>query len=305
MHRPYDLDRTLRSINKANGFDSLIRQIIIIDQSEDNKTKQIITKFKKTKYYYQNEKSSTKARNFGVTMSKTPFVVFLDDDVIVSKDFFVQLEKAIKNNPKAILFGGNINPPANNKYKIKLWIKLIKTIFLHENFFKNQAVLINGRNGMYKRFLKNKPISVEWISCCCMIVKRDIFNLIKFDEKLKGYAFGEDVLFTNTIVQKFGKVALLIPSAKIQHLESKSARITSEERKAMEVKNRFYICGKLAKNKTISYLALYWSFIGDVLLKVIRYTLLKRSIDFKPYFNIITKIIFNKNFYKSPLEEKL
>ena len=98
-NRVKDLNVTLNSIKP---FLSQIKEILIIDQSSDNKTKELIRvlKNKKLKYFYSNISSLTRARNFGVSkVSKgSKIICFFDDDVTLGKNYFYNILKVLNKN---------------------------------------------------------------------------------------------------------------------------------------------------------------------------------------------------------------
>ena len=64
-------------------------EVIIIDQSEDNLTKNIVEDFKNLniKYFKVDFKGLSKARNFGIKYANGEYCCLLDDDAIYKKDY--------------------------------------------------------------------------------------------------------------------------------------------------------------------------------------------------------------------------
>jgi len=78
-----------------------------------------------------------------------------------------------------------------------------------------------------------------------MSYRRSVFNEFQFDEKLKGYALGEDFLFSNSIHQRYPRSLLLTPDAMATHSYSNEARIDETKFATMERINSKYILTKL------------------------------------------------------------
>ena len=96
LHRSQDLEVLLESFISQTQSPL---EILIIDQSDDTKTKELCLRFKKElplKYTHSKIKSSTHNRNLGVRQAKGEVVVFLDDDTELEPDYLEQIDNFYK-----------------------------------------------------------------------------------------------------------------------------------------------------------------------------------------------------------------
>ena len=93
-NRITDLIKTIKSINKQN---ILPNELLIIDQSFNNcesRIKSVLKNKVKLKYYHEVEiKSLTQAKNFALKKASGDIIFFLEDDIILSKDFIINILK--------------------------------------------------------------------------------------------------------------------------------------------------------------------------------------------------------------------
>ena len=91
-NRITDLIKTIKSINKQNV---LPNELVIIDQSFNNYESRIKSALKnniKLKYFHEVAiKSLTQAKNFALKKVSGEIIFFLEDDIILSKDFIINI----------------------------------------------------------------------------------------------------------------------------------------------------------------------------------------------------------------------
>ena len=99
LNRADQLKNTLHSILRNTV---LPQKIIIVDQSENEKTKHIVNYFREKlniEYLKVNYKGLTKARNEVLSYAKDfDVVTFLDDDVELDKNYFEEIVKAFQED---------------------------------------------------------------------------------------------------------------------------------------------------------------------------------------------------------------
>lgn len=109
MNRKKVLFQSLHQI-----LDGLIipTQIIVIDQTQDKTMAKEIQMelggdfFKnRVEYYYQEQPSITKARNYGLIKARHDITVFMDDDVEVAYSTFSNIVNIMKNKKIAMIAG--------------------------------------------------------------------------------------------------------------------------------------------------------------------------------------------------------
>ncbi len=108
---------------------------------------------------------------------------------------------------------------------------------------------------------------LEYFEGWFMSYRREVFEHERFDEKLAGYAFKEDIDFSYRVVKR-GYVLVQTPRARIVHHKSPSDRLSSFDRQRMVLANQFYLHRKNMP-QTFSYrAALWWALLGSLPLNV-------------------------------------
>jgi glycosyltransferase involved in cell wall biosynthesis len=95
--------------NIANCLKSILKQayknieIIVVDNNSTDKTKEIVDDFfyPKISFFTQGPERSSQ-RNFGVSKAKGEYILYLDADMILSKDVIKDCVTKIQNNPNII-----------------------------------------------------------------------------------------------------------------------------------------------------------------------------------------------------------
>lgn len=120
------LEAVLKNLNQINIPTELVELQIVVDGSQDN-TLEIIKKTKINVQYQTHfipNSGLVKARNFGIEKSKGDYILFCDDDVHFSADYFSFLLDSIKQKPKSIHIGNLVN--INEVYSNYLIEKVVK-----------------------------------------------------------------------------------------------------------------------------------------------------------------------------------
>ena len=106
-----------RSVEIKTCLQSLERQIekdfevIIVDQSEDDKTKDIVNKFKNLniKYYNVPFTGLSRARNYGIRQASGDYLCLADDDAVYSENYLLEAKVALNKYGKVIVSGKILN----------------------------------------------------------------------------------------------------------------------------------------------------------------------------------------------------
>jgi glycosyltransferase involved in cell wall biosynthesis len=104
-NRPHQIKQCLKSILQ-NSFRDY--QILIADQSDDEKTIEAINSFHSKKInMIRMQKGKSKGLNLLIKKAKTEILAFTDDDCIVDKDWLQTISQTYKNHPKLAGIFGN------------------------------------------------------------------------------------------------------------------------------------------------------------------------------------------------------
>ena len=275
-----------RIVQLLSAIESVIRQgnyvkkIIIIDQSDINNESILKKKFlkiydKQIIYKYNpNLKGLVDAKSFSLQFSSSLYISFLDDDVVISKDFYKILLSSFKKNPKMLGGSGIIyNLPRFSIF-----------YFLFFYFF-HIGIYFDLRPLIYCRYFKEKKIFISSkISGGLSIWKKQIFNEVTFDTN-NFFHFIEDIEFSERVNKKYPFSLFINTDAHIDHNMSLnlSARATKSKQifyKIVEYK-KFY-----RKHQSIfNYLCTQWLFIGFFLESLYYCLKFKNIYPLVDYFN--------------------
>lgn len=269
MNRPDSLDRTLKYMTLGNDVPE---QVVIIDQSEQldvRKENESVLRsyepdFGNVVYQYQNTPSLTKARNYGYTFATNEIIVFSDDDVDVRKDTFSNIASLFSNDSLAMAGGvneGEEDAPASTMSSIFGMASIRKRNIGHMS------------RACYGRFPSTcgDQTPTEWAMGFFFAVRKSLMNRwsIRFDEKLKSYAYAEDLDFTYGYYLKAKAEKLHCVMSRqliVKHNVSKEYRIPKRSHIFMTVLHRYYISHKYSL--PCYELNNLWSNIGLYLLKL-------------------------------------
>lgn len=266
-NRPNEMAETLKSLSK---FTSSLKEIIIVDQSKDPRTRELVKKYrnKKIRYVFSKTPSITIARNLGVKKSSktTKIICFLDDDVTLHKNYFNEIIKIFNEHPEAKGVAGK--DPTGYTGKESKIINFVKKIFFLGHFERDRARIVSAHGNTYPQKLK-KTITAHWIPGVNMVYKREVFNFQKFDENLLGYTVVEDMDFSYRLHKRHPNSIFITPYAKLIHRVSQTARNPKKRLAYINQVDHFYFNFK-DFNSTIGEKAIFiWSLIGIFSLRAL------------------------------------
>lgn len=170
LNRPQYIEECLISLREQEYTDF---EVIVIDQSDDDKTKEVIQQFiddryMNIKYRKVNFKGLSKARNYGINMADGEYISLLDDDARYNKEFLYIAKDIIeKHKEKKLILSGKIIDDTIN-----------------EDFVDYSCVKDN-------EIFKDNRIFKVCLSAALIIKKDDVMNLGLFDERFGiGAYFG-------------------------------------------------------------------------------------------------------------------
>ena len=255
----------------AELFDSLLRQtikpfeVIVVDDTPTDEIAVLCDIFKvqfaKKKIrliYYKNQrkKSLSVARNVGVEKSSGDILVFFDSDVILFPDYIEKILEVFKKFPNAVgVQGWIVNFKRTKFYYVR---QVIYRIFRFSHHVKDRCKLFE-----YPSSLK-RIVQCEALSGANFAVKREVFNELRFDENLLGYAYMEDMLFSHSLFKKYPNGLFITPYAKCIHKVSRVGRGEKKELEKHKRTCRLYVLTKLfGWRGTLLYC---WQNVGNLIL---------------------------------------
>ncbi|MAQ41129.1 glycosyltransferase family 2 protein [Mesonia oceanica] len=166
-------------------------------------------------------------RNKLAEKAKYPWLLYLDADVIpIQKNFISNYNLAIKNNNNVkVVYGGRKHLPRHNSNQKLRW---------KYGFYKEDKTKEERNRNPYISIITNN-----------LLVKKDIFHKIKFDESLKNYGH-EDTLFSYHLKKENVEVLHIDNYVNHQEIDSNQEFITKTE---FGLQNLHYLC----KNGNLPY----------------------------------------------------
>jgi GT2 family glycosyltransferase len=265
-NRSKDLEESLKPILKENE----INEIIIVDQSNDQRTKNLnILKNKKIKYIHSKIPSLTRARNIGVKKSskKSKIIVFLDDDATIGKKFFESILKIFNKNKEAIGIGVFVPRPERKFTKSE---KIIRNLFFLETGKDNKMQVTSVYGNCFPERL-DKIIEAQWLSGVNMAYRKEVFKKQTFDENLTGYALAEDFDFSYRLWKNHPGCLYLTPESKVIHRISGVGRYPTKKISYVNQINHFYLNFKNFNSNIQEKLIFAWCMLGIGLLRILMF----------------------------------
>lgn len=141
-----------------------------------------------------------KANNQGAKIAEGELICFLNSDTIVTKGWLKEMIKLMDNNPKCAMVG----PLGNPRYK-----ELQGTVYQYQQY-----------EGQYK-----VDTRVDFLSGYCLLIKKEIFEAIWFDEEFKLGLFEDNLLCEK--IRMFGFELWVCAKSLVRHLGSESFRVNN------------------------------------------------------------------------------
>ncbi|MGD8427912.1 MAG: glycosyltransferase [Balneolaceae bacterium] len=110
------LDDTLESL-LFRGFSDLNCELLVIDNNSSDETPLVVQRHKDTlekdgkaiRYIKETNQGLSHARNRGVKEANSPYIVFLDDDIIATRSLIPAWVSFFSDNPDVVAAGGKIH----------------------------------------------------------------------------------------------------------------------------------------------------------------------------------------------------
>ena len=254
--RAEDLKRFLASLDQQTLQPG---ELIIVDASKDPSTADMIRVRKQSAIYpityLQSRPGLTAQRNIGIEHSTGRFICFFDDDIVLDTDYLEVVHGTFLENAAAGVGGiaGRITNTSGTRHPIDSLIK--KVFFLTDSG--------SGRlkpSGFPEHRNDGQKAFVNVLSGCCMAYSREVLADFKFDERLTGYCYLEDIDFSYRVSKKYR--LLYQPRAKCRHFATTYKTADSRSLRYMLARNHLYLFRKNLPNDLMHLYAFGMSLIG-------------------------------------------
>jgi GT2 family glycosyltransferase len=268
-NRTGDLSQCLDSIIMQS---QLPGEVIIVDNGDNDEAKNLIENRNRefeerdvSLKYIKNERenSLTVAKNIGVQNTTWEIIVFLDDDIILDKNYLKEILRIYQEYPAAVGVEGFIE----QEELLKIRNTAYKIFFLY-HLERNRCRTLPTGCVTYPYEL-DSIIPCQWLSGASSY-KKQILEEFKFDEKLKKYSDGEDLEFSYRVFKRYPGALYLTPYARLIHKTSPAGRIPNRELIYMREVYGLYLFYKFFNTKFQNKFIYVWSRVGRTVLTLAR-----------------------------------
>lgn len=232
-NRPDDLGKAISSI-----IDQIRKpdELIIVDQSLGDESRNIVEYLlldkKQINLNYIHDPSIpglVAAKQAGVYKANGDLICFLEDDVVLEKEYLYQIEKGFYSTPEMLGCCGIVtNPPVRGG----LYNMLFKVF--RRGIFADPRVDIFGSVTEYNQ----KLILSDVLSGGLSAWKANVFKVVPFDA-VNGFFMVEDMEFSTRVAKHFGHVLFINPNARLAHHFSKVNRDVKWQRQRRKIVEYF------------------------------------------------------------------
>lgn len=233
-------------------------ELIVVDSSDSTELKSRLNALLRGKVTFKHINAKvglTQARNVGIGKSAGDVILFLDDDVILDKDYIKEVIRVFNDDSEKKV--GGVTGDIEYKHSFRSSVgQLLGTIFF---LFRHGdgKLQLSGRPTFARG---DKIVNVECLSGSNMAFRKEVFSEFKFDESLHGYCPMEDVDFSYRVSRKYRNV--YTPYAKLIHDTAPPAKSVEYARMRMEIKNYCYLFKKNLPQTPKRKFAFWWSIVG-------------------------------------------
>lgn len=263
-----------------------IELILINDGSTDNSLeilKKYKSKFSQIKIINQNNSGVSYSRNIGLKTATGDYIMFIDSDDIIIKNYIEQMMEYLQKNNLDII-----------KSSYKKFKKDISNC-INVSFFKENYKIIN-KNEINKLFIE----TTNFNSSCMQIINKKIIdnNKIEFENNI---GFAEDFLFTYKVFEVANKIGYINNNGYVCRENIKSISRTGQINK--QIKN----CLDTIKSYKILYNDKNYEDVSNKILLHITYLIRSisvKNISYNTFKNELCKF-FDNILWKELKKNKL
>ena len=262
--RPEDLVRCIESLNKQTYP---LQELVIIDSGGQSIQKLNVDRYDKLNIrHFHYVSSLTAARNMGINESKGDIILFLDDDVVLDKDYVHNIIEIFENYGNVGCVCGDI---VSDTLRSTRFSKSIKYPLVRKarNFIFNIFFLTSWGDGKFHPSgFPTHPIGktdimyIECVQGANMAFRREVLDKFKFDENLQGYCYMEDCDISYRVSREYRIV--YTPYAKLIHNVSPTSRYSDYSKMKMAIQSHYYIFHKNFPQKLYNRFAFWTSVFG-------------------------------------------
>ena len=257
-NRPGDLAECLASLARQTRPAD---EVVVVDASDGGASRAVVDGLSERLpglRHLSTVPGLTRQRNLGVAWSSGEVVTFLDDDVVLERDYLARIADLFALDPTLAGVEGTVAIPVPRGRR--RLANAFRGFFLMNSLGRPRGVKRSG-------FVAYDPAPrgvqpVTSLVGCNMSYRREVFARFRFDEWFAGYGLGEDQDFSYRVGQRLKLVQT--PHARLEHRVSPVARASLPALHEMTVVNHFYFVAKNLRPTPLTWLAFAWSEVGEL-----------------------------------------
>ena len=242
-------------------------EIVIIDGSDTEALNlEIKRRFNVEKIVYIHSKPGyTYQQNIGIEASSGDIIIFLDDDVILDKDYIKNIIYVFDNDfgKKVGGVSGEIIAETQDdnlvKRIFKFGFQILITMFFLSRYGDGKFQL-SGLPKVIKSGSVDKITNIEYLHGCDMAFRREVISEFRFGDDLPGYIGGADDDISYRISRKYQNIYTPFAKLFLQDVPSTIGSKYALMKKTIE--NHYYLFKKNLPQDFKHKFAFWWSVVG-------------------------------------------
>lgn len=251
--------------------------LVVSQESEEERLRvaDVVRSFVGVRQLHVAERSSSAARNAAIREAGGDWAVFSDDDTRWPADLLRRLVRKLEADPALALVAARdsaLPPQAESG-----WKRFLGALFLSERLGRpGVGHVLPSMQGRYPN-----PVSGDvptdwamgyWFAADLKLMRR---HGLLFDEKLRRYSYGEDLLLTSRLCAAAfheGRRTVLSGDLAVKHLATLEWREPEGFAVLCGPWNRLYMAGQLRRGwaRRAAIAAVFWSSGHQMLARVLR-----------------------------------
>ena len=262
-------DHLLSTIRSLVGQTVLPAELCIVDSSDETPTRSDIERLcgevaLPVDIVHPAPRGLTVQRNIGIDRTTGDPIFFIDDDVVMAPDCHEQILKEYERWGPEL---GGVRATPVRVFRPPWFSILWRKVFGIGGWWPEASGVM--RAGFFVEGVSDSAgvRKLEYFNGWFMSFRRAVVERYRFDERLSGYAYKEDIDYSYRVV-KDGYVLLQTPKARADHLKTTTSRMSAFDIQRMNVANQFYLHRKHMPATARYRLALWWALLGLFVLNV-------------------------------------
>jgi len=199
-------------------------------------------------------------RNIGIRAARGDVMVFFDDDVVLEPEYLEELQRVYERDTARVIGGvggAQVPDPTPQESGAR---RAYARFFLLPGYGSGR--LKRSGHAEYA-FSPKAECEVDFLSGCNMSYRREVFADVMFDERLTGYAIGEDLQFSYRVSRRWK--LLLTPRARVDHRHAGGGRPRAGRLEEMRVINRFIFVRDVMAQHGAGWFPYAWAELGTLI----------------------------------------